>query len=591
MDPIEIADNPTPQSVARFRNWFAASLGISAQRKEAIYLELAQSTSLNDPAYWLQILFAAGIATLGLTLNSPAVIIGAMLISPLMGPILSSGLALAAGDVVLGLRALRILLLSCLAAVLFSMLLVGLLPFKELTSEIMARTQPNMLDLVVALFSGAIGALAVCKEVKGGVTSIPGVSIAVALMPPLCVTGYGLGVALTLNGEGLRVARGGGLLFLTNLVAITFAAMLFFLAVHLITDEVRESAREWHRQNLESLRTRRWLARLHLPSAFKNIGGLRERVLIILLPLILISIPLTQSLSQLRQELAQQQQQNRAQRAVGEVWQQNFARLANGETRSTLDSIESAETDGQLQLALRVITSQPYTAAERAQFIQQAAARLGRAPASVSLKLLELPTASAALTVRQREERRIESAPTVAQLQSRFAQGLETALLALRFPPTVEFVGWRSMSGTAESWQIVLAYSAERELSQDAQELIAADVRERCALPTARVTFEYLPRQLAQLNFTRNQTALSTPQRLALDRVGQWAQSYPTLQFELTANTEQTESPALAAQRALAVSAYLQSQWQVATERLRVAPRTGTTRTVELDLKTSSKAR
>ena len=90
------------QTAGTYRDRIASKLGIGEERKVEIYLELARSTTLADPAYWLQTLFAAGIATLGLTLNSPAVIIGAMLISPLMGPILANGLALAAGDVILG---------------------------------------------------------------------------------------------------------------------------------------------------------------------------------------------------------------------------------------------------------------------------------------------------------------------------------------------------------------------------------------------------------------------------------------------------------------------------------------------------------
>ncbi|HKX29934.1 MAG TPA: DUF389 domain-containing protein [Blastocatellia bacterium] len=240
---------PLPRRLDGWRDRFASSLGVSPQRKEEIYLELSKSVTLSDPSYWLQLLFAAGIATLGLVLNSPAVIIGAMLISPLMGPILAGGLAFAAGDLILSLRATFALLLSCLTAIAFSMLLVGLMPFKEMTAEIVARTRPNTLDLVVALFSGAVGSIAICKEIRGVVTSIPGVSIAVALMPPLCVVGYGIGVAVSLNpGEGVRVARGGGLLFLTNLVAITFTAMVVFLALHLDTGEVRDRVREWRRE-------------------------------------------------------------------------------------------------------------------------------------------------------------------------------------------------------------------------------------------------------------------------------------------------------------------------------------------------------
>ena len=184
-----------------------------------IYLELSKSASLIDGSYWLQVFFSAGIATLGLALNSPAVIIGAMLISPLMGPILANGLAFASGDLILGIRAAIKLVLSCLLAVTFASTLVAMLPFKEITAEVAARSHPNTLDLAIALFSGAIGAIAVCKETKGVATSIPGVAIAVALMPPLCIVGYGAGIAVSVNStEGGRIAYGGALLFFTNLV-------------------------------------------------------------------------------------------------------------------------------------------------------------------------------------------------------------------------------------------------------------------------------------------------------------------------------------------------------------------------------------
>ncbi|MFN0119785.1 MAG: DUF389 domain-containing protein, partial [Blastocatellia bacterium] len=95
------------------RDWFAESLGIRPERKEEIYLDLARSASLRDMAYWLQLIFAAGVATPGLAQSSPAVIIGAMLISPLMGTILAAGLALATGDLALGVKAGVNLLLSC----------------------------------------------------------------------------------------------------------------------------------------------------------------------------------------------------------------------------------------------------------------------------------------------------------------------------------------------------------------------------------------------------------------------------------------------------------------------------------------------
>lgn len=198
------------------RNWLADHLEISPRRKAEIYHSLLDSVSLGDISYWLQVLFSAGIATLGLVLNSPAVIIGAMLISPLMGGILANGLAFAVGDLVLGTRAIVNLAVSCLAAIVFAILIIAPIPFKELTPEIAARTQPNALDLFIALFSGALGSIATAKEPKGVVTSIPGVAIAVALMPPLCVVGYGIGIRLSsdvVGISGFQIARGVGYCF------------------------------------------------------------------------------------------------------------------------------------------------------------------------------------------------------------------------------------------------------------------------------------------------------------------------------------------------------------------------------------------
>ncbi|NJK33631.1 MAG: DUF389 domain-containing protein [Oscillatoriales cyanobacterium SM2_2_1] len=212
-----IPPNPSPQPklLGRFnRERLAECLGVGHQRKFEVYRDLSEAATLRDLSYWMQVLAAAGIGTLGLILNSPAVIIGAMLISPLMGPILSLGMGLAAGNLILIVRAVANLALSCLVAIALSMVSSALLPFRELTPEIASRTQPNILDLVVALVSGAIGTLSTCRPMTGVVTSIPGVAIAVALMPPLCVVGYGLGLSVTFSSAvGLATAGGGGYCF------------------------------------------------------------------------------------------------------------------------------------------------------------------------------------------------------------------------------------------------------------------------------------------------------------------------------------------------------------------------------------------
>ena len=115
---------------------------------------------------------------------------------------------------------------SVAVSIAFSGFLVWLLPFHSATSEIVSRTNPNLLDLGIAFFSGLAGSVVVCRGGGDGVTALPGVAIAVALMPPLCVMGFGLG-----SGPNLEIMGGAGLLFLTNLVAIVASAFLVFLLV------------------------------------------------------------------------------------------------------------------------------------------------------------------------------------------------------------------------------------------------------------------------------------------------------------------------------------------------------------------------
>jgi len=160
-------------------------------------------------------LMSAGIAVLGLLLSSPAVVIGAMLISPLMGPIIGLGFALAVFDSVEMRRSATALAVGVVLAVLFCALIVLLSPLQTVTSEIAARTRPNLFDLLVALFSALAGTYAMIRGRHG---TIVGVAIATALMPPLAVVGYGLA---TLN---VTVLSGSALLFFTNLMIIAVGA-------------------------------------------------------------------------------------------------------------------------------------------------------------------------------------------------------------------------------------------------------------------------------------------------------------------------------------------------------------------------------
>ncbi len=170
-----------------------------------------------SPRYAFMTVLSAGIAVLGLLLSSPAVIIGAMLISPLMGPIIGLGFALAIFDWREVRRSAQALAGGSLLAVAFTAAVVLLSPLQEVTPEILARTRPNLFDLLVAIFSALAGAYA---TIRGRGETIVGVAIATALMPPLAVVGFGLA---TLN---LPVFSGALALFLTNLIAIALTAAI-----------------------------------------------------------------------------------------------------------------------------------------------------------------------------------------------------------------------------------------------------------------------------------------------------------------------------------------------------------------------------
>ncbi|RDI09753.1 DUF389 domain-containing protein [Flavobacterium sp. AG291] len=130
------------------------------------------------------------IASVGLNVNSTAVIIGAMLISPLMGPIVGAGFALGIYDFDLLKKSLRNLLIATVVSLVVSSLYFYLSPFKDVQSELLARTSPNIYDILIAFFGGLVGVIAVTRTEKGN--PIPGVAIATALMPPLCTAGYGI---------------------------------------------------------------------------------------------------------------------------------------------------------------------------------------------------------------------------------------------------------------------------------------------------------------------------------------------------------------------------------------------------------------
>lgn len=550
--------------------FFARSLGVRGERKAELFIDLSRAATLRDIVYWLQIFFSAGIATLGLVLNSPAVIIGAMLISPLMNPILASGLALATGDIVLGFRAFVNLFLSCAAAIGFAVLLVVLLPFREMTGEIAARTQPNVLDLLIALFSGAVGSVAICREVKGVVTSIPGVAIAVALMPPLCVVGYGMGLMLTFDTEiGWRVAVGGGLLFLTNLVAITLTAMVVFLALRIDTPEVRKKAEEWQYSDGESSFVIGLME--HFPGLEKarKIHSLPLRFVMIVLPLIIILFPLSSSFSQLRSQIVQKQRETYIRRIVTDVWQNSFQKSADGVTRSSIDHLTVAEKDGELSINLRVFDDVPYTADEKKLCAKMLAARLERPVESINLKLTEIPTVSVIDAIERAREEAVPPPPTVAELQMNLLERVEIALSDFELPAPARLLRREVITGTSNPLEIKIIYLSDERIAPEAENALLATVRQNLNYEAATISLERIPAQIGEVEFDRRELRINISGMLQLDFAGRIMRENPRLSLVVTSPPRNENVPESVDERFRAIAEYLETRWQVAPERIK----------------------
>ncbi len=211
--PLDRAKQGFAEILTGFNGWWRKD--VTGTVDQIAVIEKRRAECQLSARYLLMISMSAGIAVLGLLQGSAAVVIGAMLLSPLMDPIMGVGFALAVGDFQWLRQSAKSLALGVAFAIIFCALIVFFSPVQTITAEIAARTRPTLFDLGVAIFSSVAGAYAMIRGREG---TIVGVAIATALMPPLAVVGFGLA---TWNGT---VFWGALFLFITNLTAIALTA-------------------------------------------------------------------------------------------------------------------------------------------------------------------------------------------------------------------------------------------------------------------------------------------------------------------------------------------------------------------------------
>jgi uncharacterized hydrophobic protein (TIGR00271 family) len=211
------------------------------------------------------------VASVGLNANSTAVVIGAMLISPLMGPILGIGLSVAINDIDTLRKSLVNFGVMILLSIITAFLFFWIFPLSEETSELFNRTRPDIRDVLIAFFGGL--ALIIARTKKGTIASVIfGVAIATALMPPLCTVGYGLALSFDDFDKGMNSALGAMYLFTINTI---FIALATFLVLKLLRFPMLKYANSKKRKRISQVAT--FLAILAMiPAGFTFINVLNE---------------------------------------------------------------------------------------------------------------------------------------------------------------------------------------------------------------------------------------------------------------------------------------------------------------------------
>jgi uncharacterized hydrophobic protein (TIGR00271 family) len=220
------------QLLESVRQFFAHRFSLKEDRadEESIIESIRKNVEFKGANLWA-LIFAILIASIGLNVNSTAVIIGAMLISPIMGPVMGVGLGIAINDLEIVKKGAKNLLVATLISILASTIYFWITPLHDAQSELLARTSPSIWDVFIAFFGGGAGMVAASRTEKSNV--IPGVAIATALMPPLCTAGFG-------------IATGNWLFFLGALYLYFINSVFITLATYLLARYLK-----LHRQHLD----------------------------------------------------------------------------------------------------------------------------------------------------------------------------------------------------------------------------------------------------------------------------------------------------------------------------------------------------
>ncbi len=492
----DFLDEPDPASVT---DWLARVSGLRRADRETAYGDLLRASYLSEPLFLIQSALGAAICALGMMLGQTIVVIGGALIVPAARPVLTTGLALAAGDLYLLLKLGVKLCIFSAVTVAVSAGLAGLVPFSDLLNEIVLRTRPTIVDFLVALFGG-MSAAAVVAGRRGPVMQyLPGAVVGLTLVPALCVVGFASTDAV--NPALLKQAT---LAFTTNLFAAILGAAAVLLALGIHRAAETPTIRQWKTTELSRPLASAIFRRLGVEQAIGGTGSVRARVVVIGVFLLLLLIPLQLAFNQVREEF-------RVRRAVTGALE-----AFNRPNRSAIIGSTVNIADDRVDVRLQVATSALFSAADRTRFEQAVQRDTGR---QVRLDLVQtvadVGDAGAIQLLVQDRAAPTSRPPATLQSSLEQANGLLSPLLRdLPLPSGARVVSVRSWFADGRGPMLDLLYLAERALDRDGEVLMARLLSVHTEVPPDRITSTWLP-AVHPLRFTRVGLTEETLDRLA----------------------------------------------------------------------------
>ena len=312
-------------------------------------------------------------------------------------------------------------------------------------------------------------------------------------MPPLCVIGYGL--ALGGESNGWAIARGGGLLYLTNLVAITFTAMLVFVLLRMDRSVVREKMHEWRIKDDESVFWVSLINRIPRLEKARQVRSFTLRLLMILIPLVVIYVPLSQSFAEVREQFQRKQRENEKRQVAQKVWDG----IVEKRPRTELDELRVNDDGEKLNIYVRAFSNAQFSEKERSGYIGQVAGELKKKPEQIEFQVIMIPTS-------ERENPGVvpDATPTpkaIRVIGAEFRQRIDSALTSFSLTRPAEKIGHSIVLSDQNRVSLVIYYLSSREIQGDGQAALQSTLRSILDLPNLTLSLSRVSSAETTLNF------------------------------------------------------------------------------------------